>query len=567
MAYKYKITVIKGSDILPVDKPDNISVLGYQQLSGTNENESIQIPYYNFAENIIKNVNGGYKGVAKPDTIPDDTQGYWNTVTSGIYKNFDNIEIPDGYTIIYYDRDAEKWSFQTTGIDPNIPILDTDFFSNIRSISTGQPIQVGKTWTNILSSVTGENLNYEVVTVWYDGSQMDDTKTDGIIYRKRGTEYLKLVYDGSINIKMFGASPSLAANENKAIIDNAIKIINKAGGGKLIIPYDINYGYNRYDITTLPNTSDVNNDIIVEDYSIGNSYAAEAARDGAQLRYFYGSKGNVQDGQHDGEGYWMRGAWHPYLMISNDEDPLKAYRRMATLFFATNGIANWGIGQGVNGSTPDGTDRDIAMSDFKIVSIGIDGGSPLTSVMVIKMDTGRWGFNTNAPVGDYHFACRRNSSSSAGTIYFENKKTGNLQLLFATLNQSRRIILDESTGNLNIVSANGSIKTRLLADGSIQISNTSLLYGDGDPNDNDISAPIGSLYFNESPQAPNTGLYVRRINGSGGWRQLRGVDSGVTASRPSLTSLPVGATYFDTTLNKPVWWNGSNWVDSAGTIV
>ena len=46
-------------------------------------------------------------------------------------------------------------------------------------------------------------------------------------------------------------------------------------------------------------------------------------------------------------------------------------------------------------------------------------------------------------------------------------------------------------------------------------------------------------------------------------------NGGNTGSRPSLTNhwRDVGAMYFDTTLNKPIWWNGANWVDSNGTIV
>lgn len=44
--------------------------------------------------------------------------------------------------------------------------------------------------------------------------------------------------------------------------------------------------------------------------------------------------------------------------------------------------------------------------------------------------------------------------------------------------------------------------------------------------------------------------------------------NGDTGSRPYLRSNEdVGFQFFDKTLNKPVWWNGSNWVDSTGSIV
>jgi len=42
--------------------------------------------------------------------------------------------------------------------------------------------------------------------------------------------------------------------------------------------------------------------------------------------------------------------------------------------------------------------------------------------------------------------------------------------------------------------------------------------------------------------------------------------SGTTAHRPNF-NLPIGATYFDTTLGIPIWYNGSHWVNSSGTIV
>lgn len=42
-------------------------------------------------------------------------------------------------------------------------------------------------------------------------------------------------------------------------------------------------------------------------------------------------------------------------------------------------------------------------------------------------------------------------------------------------------------------------------------------------------------------------------------------DTGATTARP--TGQAVGYQYFDTTLNKPIWYNGSKWVDSTGKTV
>ena len=39
------------------------------------------------------------------------------------------------------------------------------------------------------------------------------------------------------------------------------------------------------------------------------------------------------------------------------------------------------------------------------------------------------------------------------------------------------------------------------------------------------------------------------------------------AAESRATDIEVGFQYFDTTLNKPIWWNGSAWVDSTGATV
>lgn len=42
--------------------------------------------------------------------------------------------------------------------------------------------------------------------------------------------------------------------------------------------------------------------------------------------------------------------------------------------------------------------------------------------------------------------------------------------------------------------------------------------------------------------------------------------SGTTENRPS-ANLTIGMAYFDTSLGKPIWYNGSNWVDSTGSTI
>lgn len=49
-------------------------------------------------------------------------------------------------------------------------------------------------------------------------------------------------------------------------------------------------------------------------------------------------------------------------------------------------------------------------------------------------------------------------------------------------------------------------------------------------------------------------------------RSFATTEYGTTAQRPAV-DLRVGQNYFDQTLNIPIWWNGSHWVNSSGTTV
>lgn len=64
----------------------------------------------------------------------------------------------------------------------------------------------------------------------------------------------------------------------------------------------------------------------------------------------------------------------------------------------------------------------------------------------------------------------------------------------------------------------------------------------------------------------NITYYRKRENGTWAtWQIIANTLSGTTANRP--TYREVGMSYFDTTLNKRVDWNGTVWVDSTGTTV
>jgi len=92
-------------------------------------------------------------------------------------------------------------------------------------------------------------------------------------------------------------------------------------------------------------------------------------------------------------------------------------------------------------------------------------------------------------------------------------------------------------------------------------------------------APVSGLNLagmrqNEvAPTAANP--VAQRVNTSVGtpgiWRPVSWVvGRNTTANRPALTSADVGVMYLDNTLDadgKPIWWNGTAWVDATGAVV
>ena len=74
----------------------------------------------------------------------------------------------------------------------------------------------------------------------------------------------------------------------------------------------------------------------------------------------------------------------------------------------------------------------------------------------------------------------------------------------------------------------------------------------------DITEQNGTLQLANKTKVIN--LNVDRIVLSGTW-----FDSGTTSNRP--TNVLVGFQYFDTTINKPIFWDGSKWIDATEATV
>lgn len=81
-----------------------------------------------------------------------------------------------------------------------------------------------------------------------------------------------------------------------------------------------------------------------------------------------------------------------------------------------------------------------------------------------------------------------------------------------------------------------------------------------------VTAGPGSLALRDTGTTL-LGAYIKNSGtGATGWLPLMPVVSGTTANRPAASGAGyAGFSYFDTTINKPIWWNGAAWVDATGT--
>lgn len=68
---------------------------------------------------------------------------------------------------------------------------------------------------------------------------------------------------------------------------------------------------------------------------------------------------------------------------------------------------------------------------------------------------------------------------------------------------------------------------------------------------------VGDYVYKKAP------TYMRDVN----YKAIQQVLYGTSGNRPATTPWSKGLVYFDTTLGKPIWWDGSHWVDSTGTQV
>ena len=160
-----------------------------------------------------------------------------------------------------------------------------------------------------------------------------------------------------------------------------------------------------------------------------------------------------------------------------------------------------------------------------------------------------------------------------GTYYIPINSNNTNGSFFMSYNDCRLTVIRIGTGGLiiQILSCIYCISYRAYkTDGSqtwndwIDIS-LNKKYGDANNIPLDDYATNGSIYIDSD----NKRLLLR-IEGK--WYSIYGTEYdkplyGDTSNRPNLYSTNIGIQYFDTTLDKPIWWTGTQWVDATGAQV
>lgn len=200
------------SEITTVNNPTEGHLLFYDgsdELKKTNVSD-----FYNAMQS-------AYLGIATTTTTPPATGAYWYRVTTaGTYTNF----LSGGSPVVVTEGDfydGTKYYDVTIEVKDNVAtkrvnqVNNAEVFQTINSYSVDpeQIVPSEALYTDdtlagdIIKRVdknTGENVNYRETTTWVDGSAMDDSKVDGVIFIKKNNKYYQIV-GKELNAKLLGA--------------------------------------------------------------------------------------------------------------------------------------------------------------------------------------------------------------------------------------------------------------------------------------------------------------------------------------------------------------------------
>lgn len=234
-----------------------------------------------------------------------------------------------------------------------------------------------------------------------------------------------------VNAKDYGAAAGNTNAANKTALQAAITAVDAAGGGQIVVDYDINYGVKTRTPSTWPDFTGITKPIIILDYSRGDTQSPNVyptAYDGAMYRVWTATPQTTSPGQHDGNTQWLRAAWAPAFCISNDMNlaavggPSRTAQDNRRAYYATmvDGEANWQWG---NGNLAGAGYTDEELSNFIIQKYPMAGDTlGAYTPYQVERKTGNvsYGGGRSIPGAHHHFEAVT-GSPALNIAMFESK--------------------------------------------------------------------------------------------------------------------------------------------------
>lgn len=477
-----------------------------------------------------------------------------------------------------YDQDSSGWR-RSKDFDGNRDVVQgTLVLTNdpdvAYRVTTADPIVIGS--SGIIFEVAGLVLSQSAFNALLATSDLFKRTAAEIAGSVTPTNY---AFEPG-NAKRYGASSANSNAQNKTALQAAITANGRPGGSPVIVPADINYGYDVDNLSTHPDFTGCTAPVTVLDYGPGASFAGfPTAYDGAQIRTFFHTPQTTSLGQHMGNTEYIRANWNPGIFIICDANlaavghpsRLATDNRRCQLSFGNDGEELWKIGQGTLAGAGY---TDEQLSNFALQHVQATGDT-LTSygAWIVERETGNqsFGFGTNAPAASFHFSSRvasfyqamyENTFDTESSILLRNNvglnddcglanKAGALSLFIRS--QGDALIVDKATRRLAFAKG-------------IRYAIATLTYGTAVTIDSAIAkihiltATNGTAFAMNAPTNAITGASIKITikNTSGG---ALGVVTWNAVFKMSTWTSP--ATGFQRSID--FYYDGTNWIEDGRT--
>lgn len=148
-------------------------------------------------------------------------------------------------------------------------------------------------------------------------------------------------------------------------------------------------------------------------------------------------------------------------------------------------------------------------------------------------------------------------TSLDGTVYLDSKNDAGILYIYVQYTSKKcGVVLDAP-----IYSGYHHLRAQIVADTSGNLESSSIANAQV-AEENKIQLSCATNGVGTSISLDTAGDGTKYLGDDGNYHEVKQISSyGTTAERPSNVS--IGFQYFDTDLNRPIWWNGTEWVGAT----